>query len=143
MSAAANEAVARRFNEPFNTGDPAPYDALLAPDWVDHPRAPDQPPGPAGMRAVVAAFRAAFPDLRVENAAVLVAGDHVTVRTVARGTHRGAFLGLPPTGRRVEFTAIEIHRILGGQIAETWHVEDWRTLLAQLGAVLRLAPDQA
>ena len=95
------------------------------------------------MRPVVAEFRAAFPDLHVENVEVLVAGDLVTVRTVARGTQRGAFLGLPPTGKRVEFTAIEIHRIAGDRIAETWHVEDWRTLLAQLGGVLRLASPQS
>jgi steroid delta-isomerase-like uncharacterized protein len=142
MPASDPAVIARRFNEPFNTGDTSLYDALLTPDWVDHPRAPGQPPGADGMRPVVADFRAAFPDLQVENDTVLVSGDVVTVRTVARGTQRGEFLGLPPTGRRVEFTAIEIHRVEGDRIAETWHVEDWRTLLAQLGAVIRPAGDQ-
>jgi steroid delta-isomerase-like uncharacterized protein len=129
-------AIARRFNEPFNTGNVALYDDLLAADWVDHPLAPGQHRGRAGLAPIVATFRAAFPDLTVENEAVLVAGDTVTVRSLARGTQSGAFLGHPPTGKRVEFMAIEIHRIAGGRIVETWHVEDWRSLMAQLGLPL-------
>jgi predicted ester cyclase len=126
-------ALARAFYEPFNTGDVSVYDRVLAPDWADHPLAPGQAPGRDGADGVIAAFRAAFPDLRVVTEDLLVSGDRVTVRSTFGGTHRGAIFGIPPTGRPVEAMAIDIHRIEGGRIVESWHVEDWLTVFGQLG----------
>jgi steroid delta-isomerase-like uncharacterized protein len=131
-----NEAIARAFYEPFNTGDTSIYDQILAEDWVDHPTAPGQAPGRAGIDAVVAGFRATFPDLSATNEDVLVAGDKVTVRSTARGTHQGPFLGIPPTGKQVEFMTIDIHRIENGKIVETWHIEDLLSVIFQLGATI-------
>ena len=126
-------ALARAFYAPFNTGDVAAYDQILASDWVDHPLAPGQGPGPAGFKPIVVGFRAAFPDLTLVNEDVLVAGDRVTVRSTFRGTQRGPLFGIPPTGKPVEAMAIDIHRIANGRIAETWHVEDWLSVFGQLG----------
>src|SRR5918997_1303555 len=92
---------------------------------------------------VVAGFRAVFPDLAVTNEDVIVAGDKVTVRSTIRGTHQGDLLGIPPTGRAVEFMAIDIHRVEGGRIAETWHIEDYLSLLFQLGATIQPGPGAA
>ena len=60
--ARVNEALARRFYVPFNTGEVDPYDAILAPDRVDDPLAPGQRLSPAGLKDLVAQFRAAVPD---------------------------------------------------------------------------------
>jgi steroid delta-isomerase-like uncharacterized protein len=133
-AASDNEAIARAFYQPFNTGDTSIYDSMLAEDWVDHPIAPGQAPGRAGLAAVVANFRATFPDLSGTNEDVLVVGDKVTVRSTIRGTQQGPLLGIPPTGKRVEFMTIDIHRIANGQIVETWHIEDYLSLIFQLGA---------
>ncbi|HKG26597.1 MAG TPA: ester cyclase [Thermomicrobiales bacterium] len=135
-AASDNEAIARAFYEPFNTGDTSIYDQILAEDWVDHPLAPGQQPGRAGFPPVVAGFRAVFPDLTITNEDVIVAGEKVTVRSIARGTHLGPLLGIPTTGKQVEFAAIDIHRIANGQIVETWHIEDYLSLLFQLGATI-------
>ena len=137
------EALARAFYEPFTTGDTSVYDTILAEDWVDHPLAPGQQPGRAGFAPVVAGFRTVFPDLSVTNEDVIVAGDKVTVRSTVRGTHQGDLLGIPPTGQPVEFMAIDIHRIEGGRIAETWHIEDYLSLLFQLGATIQPGPGAA
>ncbi len=67
---------------------------------------------------------------------VLVAGDKVAVRSTGRGTQQGPLLGIPPTGRQVEFMAIDIHRLANGQIAETWHIEDYLSVIFQLGATI-------
>jgi steroid delta-isomerase-like uncharacterized protein len=137
------EALARAFYEPFRTGDTSVYDRVLAEDWANYPLDPGQQPGRAGIAPVVARFRADFADLSVTIEDVIVAGDKVTVRSTLRSTHRGDLLGLPPTGRAVEFMAIDIHRIEGGRIAETWHVEDYLGLLRQLGATIRPGPGAA
>lgn len=127
------EALVRAFYEPFNTGDVAVYERVLAPDWADHPLAPGQRPGRAGFAPVIVAFRSAFPDLQVVNEEILVDGDRVAVRSTMRGTQTGPLFGIPATGRPIEAMAIDIHRIEGGQIVETWHVEDWLSVFGQLG----------
>ena len=51
--------------------------------------------------------------------------DRVAVRVTMRGTHRGAFQGIAPTGKRVEVRAIDMFRISGGKIVEHWgHADD-------------------
>ncbi len=129
------ESIVRAFYEPFNTGDVSIYEQILAPDWMDHPLAPGQQPGAAGFGPVVLGFRTAFPDLHLVNEDILVDGDKVAVRSTFTGTHQGDLFGIPPTGRHIEAMAIDIHRLEGGRIAETWHVEDWLTVLGQLGAL--------
>jgi steroid delta-isomerase-like uncharacterized protein len=131
-----NEAIARAFYEPFNTGDTSIYDTILAEDWADHPLNPGQQPGRAGFAPVIAGFRAIFPDLTITNDDVIACGDKVTVRSTGRGTHQGDLLGIPATGKRVEFMTIDIHRIANGQIAESWHIEDYLSLIYQLGATI-------
>lgn len=135
-AAADNGAIARAFYQPFNTGDTSVYDRILAENWADHPLGQGQQPGRAGFAAVIAAYRAVFPDLTVTNEDVLVAGDKVTVRSTARGTQKGPLLGIPPTGKQVEFMTIDIHRIANGQIAESWHIEDYLSLIFELGATI-------
>lgn len=135
------EALARAFYEPFNTGDMAIYDEVLAPDWADHPlHFPDQGPGREPWKQVVAYFRTSAPDLQLVNDDILIDGTRVAVRSTFRGTHQGELLGIPPTGKPIEAMAIDFHRIENGQIAETWHVEDYRTVFAQIGVGLTVAP---
>jgi steroid delta-isomerase-like uncharacterized protein len=134
------EALARAFYEPFNTGDMELYDEVLAPDWKDHPlHFPEQGPGREPWKQVVAYFRTSAPDLYVVNEDILVGGDKVAVRSTFRGTHQGELFGLPPTGKPIEAMAIDFHRIENGLIAETWHVEDYRTVFNQIGVILTLA----
>jgi steroid delta-isomerase-like uncharacterized protein len=134
------DALARAFYEPFNTGEMEIYDEVLTPDWADHPlHFPDQAPGREPWKQIVAYFRTSAPDLHVVNDDILALGDKVAVRSTFRGTHQGELFGIPPTGRPIEAMAIDFHRIANGQIAETWHVEDYRTVFTQLGVVFTVA----
>lgn len=130
------EATVRRFYEAMSSGETGAADELLAPDWEDIPLAPGVSRGPEGYRQTVAYLRGAFPDLDVTIEDVVVSGDRVAVRSVVRGTHDGEILGVPATGRRVEFSAFDFHRLEGGRIAQSWHLEDNFGLLDQLGATL-------
>ena len=91
--------------------------------------------GREGHKQLIAAFRAAFPDLRVAVEDLLEEGDRVALRWRAEGTHRGELMGIAPTGRRVTLTGIEILRIAGGKIAEYWQSWDRLGMYQQLGAV--------
>jgi predicted ester cyclase len=61
-------------------------------------------------------------------------GDAVVVRLVVEGTHRGNLLGIPATGRRVRWDAVDIYRLSDGKIAEEWAADDTAAVLYQVGA---------
>ena len=92
------------------------------------------------VRGFAAAIRAALPDLAHVQEAVVVeptpdGGALAAVRSRLAGTHRGAFLGVAPTGRPVAIRTMDMHRVgPDGRIAETWHLEDFFGLFRQLGA---------
>lgn len=116
----------RAFYEPFRTGDTAIYREILADDWGDLPLGPGQEQGAAGLPAQIKAFRAAFPDYHVTNEDLVIGGDRVAVRNTVTGTHQGAFMGHPPTGRPIQIRTMDIHQVRGGKIVATWHLEDSR-----------------
>jgi len=136
------ETTVRQMYDALSTGDTTLADQALAADWEAHP-ALRTGAGPAGWKATIAHLRGAFTDLTVTIEDVVVAGDRVAVRTVTRGVHTGELLGVPGTGRPVEFRAADFHRLSGGRIAATWHLEDYFGLAAQLGLTFSVAGDLA
>ena len=135
MSLEANKALVRRFvEEVLAGGDFAALAELTTPDCVEHTAPPGQPPGEGTVARYLVTWRAAFPDLQITVEDLLAEGDRVAVRLTVRGTHRGAFLGLPPTGRRVAVGGMELYRLAAGRIVERWAVVDTLALLRQLGA---------
>jgi predicted ester cyclase len=113
-------------------------DELYAPDYVDHvgkgPE-PSEVKGVEGIKQAVVAFRTAFPDLSYTVEDEIAEGELVVARFSARGTHRGAFLGIEATGREVTYTGIDINRVRNGRIVESWVQYDALALLQQLGIV--------
>ena len=91
--------------------------------------------GPEGVKQFIAAPRRAFPDFQTTIDDILAQGDKVVVRFTARGTHRGKFQGVAPTGKQVTWAGINIYQITGGKIAETWQLGDALGLMQQLGAI--------
>ncbi|MEU3602633.1 ester cyclase [Streptomyces sp. NPDC006798] len=88
--------------------------------------------GRAAWRRNVEVMRTAFPDFRVTVDDAFGTGDRVAVRVTIRGTHLGEFRGLPATGRRVEYSGIELYGVAGGLLTEEWIAPDTETLTAQL-----------
>jgi predicted ester cyclase len=120
-------------SEVLNDGrfdDAASY---VHPDVVTHNGMPGQAPGLDGLVAALRRFRSAFPDLTAVATHIIVEGDQVVGRFEVRGTHRGEFMGIPPTGKPVEYEEIAIVRLAGGKIIEHWAVADAMTLLNQIG----------
>ena len=74
----------------------------------------------------------AFPDLTVGDYSTVAQGDIVAVRWTARGTSRGDFLMLSPTGKAIEYTGVSMYRIEGGKIAEIWETRNTLSIMRQL-----------
>ena len=136
MSAAANEALVRRFyEEVWNRGNLDVADEVFAADYVRHDfRRGEAAPGPQGQKDIAAAFRRAFPDLEFDVDFVFGAGDYVAGRWTATGTHEGEWAGVSPTGRRIELSAVNIFRFADGKVVEIWNHRDDLGLMEQLSA---------
>ena len=131
----ANKAVAHRFPEAFDAGDPTILDEVLAPDFVDRAAGPGEPVDREGQMQVVAAFGRAFPDGQATVEDLVAEGNTVVLRWSFTGTHRGDFFGIPPTGKRVTIRGVDWYHMAGGRITEIWDVIDEVGLLTQLGVL--------
>ena len=76
----------------------------------------------------------AFPDLRVSFEKVFRDDDHVIVHWKAIGTHQGMFKGIAPTGVRVEYSGVTIHRVQENQVVEYWAFVEIKHILEQIHA---------
>ena len=125
MSAEENKALVRREQEELwnNTGNLDAAEELSAPEQAD------------AARQEAAEFRRGFPDVVSTIEDLIAEGEKVVARWRSRATHQGEYMGIPPTGKEVEFTGISVYRIERGKIAESWNVEDKLGLLRQIGAV--------
>ena len=130
-----NEAVVRRAFGEVAMGDMNIVDEIIAPEFVRHDLAGGpEAHGPDGVKRLIAGLRAGFPDLQTTIEDIFSDGDRVVVRFTASGTHSGPFMGIAPTGREATWSGVNIYRVSGGRIRETWQLPDGLGLLRQLGA---------
>lgn len=133
------KAVADRWmDEVWQRGRAEAVLALHSPHFVDRSAPPGRTTDRQGFKRGVEECYAAFPDFRAETKGLVIdeeAGE-VAIRWTATGTHSGPFAGVPPTGRPVRVTGIEVLRIEGDRIVERWGEWDGIGLLQQLGGLL-------
>jgi len=131
-----NKALNRRLvEEGFSKGNMAVFDELIAEDCLDYSAPPGTQAGLVGIKQFFVMFRSAFPDLHYTVEDQVAEGDKVVTRNTWHGTHQGAFLGIPPTGKRVTVTGIDITRWAGGKAVEHWANQDTLGLMQQLGVI--------
>jgi len=135
MSERNKELVRRVIEQVVNRGNLTLADELIATDYVYHEPTAGEKRGRDGFRRLVITYRTAFPNMRLTVGQQIAEGDLVVTRWTARGTHRGALFGTPPTNRDVTVQGIVISRIRDGQIAEEFECYDSLGMFRQLGAV--------
>ena len=129
-------ATVRRLYDLLGTGDVDRFSEFLADDFVEHEETPGLAPTKEGVKEFFRMYLAAFPDLRMNAEDVLVSGDKVVARVRVRGTNKGAFMGMPATGKSVDLQLIDIFRFGDdGLVREHWGVIDALAMMQQLGVV--------
>src|ERR1051325_9047545 len=115
--------VRRWFEEVWNQNREATIDELLSPEGVGFGLAATDTEvhGPAQFKPFVRNFRSAFPDMHFVIEDMVAEGDKVAVRLHVTGTHTGDGLGFPPTGRKIDITAITIIQFANGQLVHGWN----------------------
>ena len=132
--------VALEWIDAFNARDDDRETAARTADYIAH--APDSLQCPAlddaAWREFLGVFLEGFPDLHLEVQGAAADERMTAQRILFTGTHTGPFRGLPATGRKIRFYAIEINRMADGKVAEHWFQMDALTLFDQLG--LKVVP---
>ncbi len=140
MTSDTNKITSRRWYEDiFNRGQLEVAEEICSPDYVNiDPYGPPGgwPRGPEGTKALVTAYRTAFPDLRFTIEDQIAEGTQVVTRWTARGTHTGPLPGgIDPTGRPALVSGISIERYFDGKIVATRVNWDMLGMLQQLGII--------
>lgn len=125
-----NKLVVRRLMDAFASNDHAGMDALMSPDYIQHNPTPN---GREPVKRMADTLTTAFPDMAIEIDDLIADGDTVVARMSMVGTHTGSLVGIPPTGRRVAMTSIDIWRVLNGTCVEHWDEVDRVGLIRQIG----------
>lgn len=128
----------RLYEEVFNQGNFGVADELIGANVVEHQQQPGVAPDAAGpelVKQIARFFRSAFPDLNIAVEDLIAEGDRVAARVTIMGTHQGELMGIPPTGKRVEVSSIDIIRFEDGKAAEHWGETDIMSMMQQLGVV--------
>lgn len=137
MDTERNKATLQRlYDEVMNGHDLAAADALITLDRPDHD--PTFPPelttGREGFKKLFGTLIAAFPDLHFTTQFMVAEGDMVTAFTTIEGTHRGEFMGIPPTEKPFSVNNADACRFTEeGMICEHWGVVDLASMMRQLG----------
>jgi steroid delta-isomerase-like uncharacterized protein len=114
MSVVENKAFVQRYvEEPWNKGNVAILDEMCGPGFHLEGLG-----GVAAFKAGITSYRTAFPDLHLTVEEMIAEGDKVAYRWTARGTHRGEYEGIAPTGKTITLTGITIIRIVNGKVVE-------------------------
>jgi predicted ester cyclase len=129
----ANKAVTKRFVDEFKNQHIADsMDEIFSPRASLHLPAGGPPVGPDGQKANGRAIFAAVPDVHVTIDTVTAEGDMVAERHTARGTHKGEFMGVPATGKKIYLTENHFYRVEDGLIQEMWSEWSHQILMDQL-----------
>jgi len=89
--------------------------------------------GRANVAGLFAGVVAALPDAHVTTDDIFGQGDQVVVRVVVSGTQKGAILGIPASGRHVQWDGVDIYRLSDGKISNIWAGDDWTAILHDTG----------
>lgn len=129
------EIVLNFFEELLNQKNIDAADKYFWPDVIEQVPFPGQRPGIDGVKDVLQGLHDAFADMQWTVVEQICEGDKVLSRFEWSGVHRGTFLGVAPTNRKVQVWGMLIDHFRAGKISETRILMDTLGLLSQLGAV--------
>ena len=131
-----NKALVRRFYKELDKKNFEVFSELCVPDYISHFPGSPEPQNREARKQTSRMFYEAFPDLQHTLDDLIAESDEVAARLTARGTHKGDFQDIPPTGKPIMFTGMRVYRIVGGKLAEEWANFDSLGLMQQLGALI-------
>jgi predicted ester cyclase len=134
MDSDIEDRIRRLWEKAFNARELDVLDTVTAPAFVNRNALPGTPPGPEGHRGVFERLWKAFPDAHFEIEHLACDGDTVICVGTMSGTHEGALLGVPASGRKVAWRQCHLYRFdASGRTIEHDAIRDDVGLLRQFG----------
>jgi predicted ester cyclase len=118
--------------EGFGKGDVTLFDKYSSQDFVEHQYG-FNPPNVEAVKKAIQSLHTAFADFSMVIEDLVVFDDKVWGRMTARGIQKGQFGPMPPTGKKIEITVIDIMRFKEAKLIEHWGVPDRLAAMEQLG----------
>lgn len=119
MSTEANKALVRRYiEEMVNAGSVEGAEEVFDPCVAELMDGKRYEVGIAGMKEHILGVRQTYPDLHLTIDLQIAEGEWVATCITARGTHLGEWLGIKPTGKVLEYTGVNVDRIVNGRLVE-------------------------
>ena len=133
-----NRQIVQRFmDECWNQGNLNAVSELVANDCRYHdPVFPSLTSGAENIKNHIQTCRNGFPDLTFATDDTIAERNEVVVHWTGTGTHKGEFLGMPPTNKKASVTGTSIFRIEGGKIVEEWANWNLMSMMEQLGIAM-------
>lgn len=136
MPESENEKITQETFAAWNAHDPERYVEWITDDYVWESDAfPFPIRGREAVKTVMKMYFAAFPDMQFEIEATVASGNHVVKAWIVTGTHKGDFLGVPATNKRVSVRGCTLIELRDGKIAKSVAYSDRMALMQQLGAM--------
>ncbi len=132
----SKEATTKAITEIFLKRNPDAIDKYVVENYIQHQ--PGLPNGRKPFKDYLTMFLKAFPDYQGEIENVVAEDDLVSFHFKWTGTHRGDFLGIKPTGKKITRRTADVLRMQGSQITEHWGVVDQTDMLKELGILKQL-----
>jgi len=139
MSLEENKVIIRRLIEAENKHNPALLDEFIAPDFVDEPNTPIELRGLESYKKFEANFIKGFPDFEESVVDIVAEEDKVWVWLSVTGTHTGEWnlfgIPLPPTGKKITYSVVNVWRIVDGKAVERKSLRDILDFFNKLGII--------
>src|SRR5258708_3849623 len=133
-----NRQIVQRFlDECWSRGNLDTVSELITDNCRYHdPVFPSLTSGAENIKNHIQTCRGGFPDLMFTIDDTIAERDEVVIHWTGTGTHRGQFLGMPPTNKTASVTGTSINRIEDSKIAEMWSNWNLMSLMEQLGIAM-------
>jgi predicted ester cyclase len=128
------ELVREYTQQVFNCHKPDLASRYVTPDVKWHGGTLGTVEGTENLVGLLRAFIGALPDLNAQEQDIVADGNFVAVRFVVEATHKGELLGIPSTGNRLRWDAVDLYRLSDGMISEEWAADDLTAILHQVDA---------
>ena len=126
--------LADKYVEAWNEGNLSLFDELLSPEIVRHTvDIYEDIIGIEAFKEYVTSMRTSFPDFNATLDELIIKGDNIVARWTVTGTNTGPFNEMPPTGKKVKYSGVNISHVIDGKLIEEWVYFNQAAFLTQLG----------
>ncbi len=117
----------------FSSGKMDDANKYIADNFIEHQLLPGQKPGLAGLKEMMGAMHAAFPDMKFTTNSITADSNSIWAQFTLTGTNTGPFMGMPPTGKKISVEGIDHLRMENGKAVEHWGFMEEKKMMQQLG----------